>query len=223
MKVKYWINQLIGAFIFFAILFVSAGTLNYWQGLVYLGIGVIMIIVSHTALRIDEQLMEERSKPGKGTKKWDKILLGLFSLVTISMYIVAGLDSGRFHWSPPFHWSLYLLGMLLTFSGQLLFLIAQKQNKFFSSTVRIQTNRNHSVCSNGLYSIVRHPGYMGSHIQAIGFPLLFGSIWSIVPVLVLITLFLIRTSFEDRTLKKELKGYSEYADVTRYKLVPYVW
>jgi protein-S-isoprenylcysteine O-methyltransferase Ste14 len=223
MKAKYWIKPIVGTFVFFAILFVSAGRFNYWQGLVYLLIGVVMMILSLTVFRIDEQLLEERSKPGEGTKQWDKIILGLSFLATISMYIIAGLDSGRFHWSPPFHWSIYLSGILLTVFGQVLFLIAQKQNKFFSSTVRIQTNRDHTVCSNGLYSIVRHPGYLGSIIQAIGFPMLFGSTWSIVPVIVLIGLFIMRTSLEDRTLKNELKGYTEYAAVMRYKLIPYVW
>ena len=157
------------------------------------------------------------------TKKWDKAILGLSLLVTITMYITAGLDSGRYHWSPDFHWGLYLLGIILTISGQLLFLIAQKQNKFFSSTVRIQTDRGHVVCETGLYKVVRHPAYLGSIVQALGFPLLFGSLWSILPIGLLIVLFLTRTSLEDKTLKNELKGYLEYANKTIYKLIPFVW
>jgi protein-S-isoprenylcysteine O-methyltransferase Ste14 len=139
------------------------------------------------------------------------------------MYIVAGLDSGHFHWSPAFHWSIYILGAVLTIAGQLLFLIAQRQNKFFSSTVRIQTDRGHVVCERGLYRIVRHPAYMGSVIQALGFPLLFGSLLSIIPVSMLIVLTVIRTNMEDRTLRNELKGYLEYSQKTRYKLIPFVW
>jgi protein-S-isoprenylcysteine O-methyltransferase Ste14 len=139
------------------------------------------------------------------------------------MYVIAGLDSGRFHWSPDFHWSLSLIGIILTASGQLLFLAAQKQNKFFSSTVRIQTDREHTVCETGLYKIVRHPAYMGSIIQLIGYPLLFGSLWSIIPVAILIILHLIRTYLEDKTLTSELRGYPEYSLKTRYKIVPYIW
>jgi len=139
------------------------------------------------------------------------------------MYITAGLDSGRYHWSPEFHWSMYLLGIVQTISGQFLFLIAQKQNKFFSSTVRIQTNRGHIVCETGLYKIVRHPAYLGSVIQSVGFPLLFGSLWCIIPISLLIILFLTRTSLEDRILQKELKGYPEYSHKTRYLIIPYVW
>ncbi|MEI6062454.1 MAG: isoprenylcysteine carboxylmethyltransferase family protein [Bacteroidota bacterium] len=115
------------------------------------------------------------------------------------------------------------MGAILTASGQLVFLIAQKQNKFFSSTVRIQTDREHIVCETGLYKIVRHPAYMGAIIQTSGFPLLFGSLWSILPVCVLIILFITRTALEDSTLRNELKGYPEYCEKTRYKIIPYVW
>jgi len=223
MKTSYLIKHFFGTFIFFAIIFVSAGRINYPQGLIYVSIGLIMTILNYTVLRIDSGLLKERSKPGEGTKKWDKTILGLSFLVTISMYIIAGLDSGRYHWSPDFHWSICLLGIILTASGQLLFLIAQKQNRFFSSTVRIQTDREHVVCETGLYKTVRHPAYLGSIIQASGFPLLFGSLWSIIPVCVLIILFVIRTVLEDRTLRNELKGYPEYSDKTRYKIIPFVW
>lgn len=144
-------------------------------------------------------------------------------MVTIIIYIIAGLDSGRFHWSPEFPWTLYFLGIIFTIAGQLLFLIAQKQNKFFSSTVRIQTDRGHTVCESGLYKIVRHPAYLGQIIQTIGFPLLFGSVWSIIPVCVSIVLLMTRTHLEDKTLKDELKGYIEYSGKTQYKLIPYIY
>lgn len=223
MKTNYLLKHLAGTLIFFMIIFVSAGRIDYWQGLIYVIIGLITFLLNYTVLRIDPELLNERSKPGEGTKKWDKTILGLSFLVTICMYITAGLDSGRYHWSPEFHWTIYLLGVILTISGQLIFLIAQKQNKFFSSTVRIQSNREHIVCETGLYKIVRHPAYLGSVIQSLGFPLLFGSFWSIIPIFISIVLIITRTILEDKTLKNELKGYPEYSDKTLYKLIPYVW
>jgi protein-S-isoprenylcysteine O-methyltransferase Ste14 len=223
MKTNYLIKHFIGTFIFFSFLFISAGRIDYWQGLIYVIIGLIMVSLNYTVLRVDAELLKERSKPGEGTRKWDKTILGLSFLITISMYITAGLDSGRYHWSPDFHWSLYFLGIIMTILGQLLFLIAQKQNKFFSSTVRIQTDRNHIVCETGLYKLVRHPAYMGSIIQSLGFPLLFGSLWSIIPICLLVILFITRTNLEDKTLKNELQGYLEYANKTRYRIIPYVW
>lgn len=223
MKTSYVFKHFTGTFIFFAIIFVCAGRINYWQGLIYVAIGLVMSILSYTVLSVDADLLKERSKPGDGTKKWDKIILGLSFLTTLSMYIIAGLDSGRNHWSPNFHWSMYLLGIILTITGQLLFLIAQKQNKFFSSTVRIQTERKHTVCDTGLYKVVRHPAYAGSIVQALGFPLLFGSIWSIIPICMLIILFICRTYLEDNTLKNELQGYVDYSLKTRYRIFPFIW
>jgi len=223
MKTNYLIKQLIGTLVFYAIIFISAGRIDYWQGIIYLVVGLVMVILNYTVLRIDPELSNERSKPGEGTKKWDKIILGLSLLVTISMYIIAGLDSGRYHWSPEFHWCIYLPGIFLTASGQLIFLIAQKQNKFFSSTVRIQTDRNHVVCDTGLYKIVRHPAYLGLIIQSLGFPILFGSLWSIIPICLMIMLLITRTALEDKTLRNELRGYDEYTRKTRYKIVPFVW
>jgi len=223
MKTSYILKHFVGTFFFFLILFFSAGRIDYWQGLIYVIIGLIMGTLNYTLLKPDYELLTERAKPREGSKKWDKILLGLSFLITIAMYIIAGLDSGRYHWSPDFHWSLSLFGILLTASGQLLFLVAQKQNKFFSSTVRIQTDREHTVCETGLYKIIRHPAYLGSIIQAIGFPLLLGSLWSIIPIGFLVILHITRTYLEDKTLKKELIGYLDYSLKTRYKIIPYVW
>lgn len=223
MKTTYLIKHLMGTVVFFAILFISAGRIDYWQGLVYVAIGLIMFVLNYTVFRIDHELLNERSKPGEGTKSWDKTILGLSFLTTIAMFITAGLDSGRYHWSPDFNRGIYLAGIILTISGQLLFLIAQKQNKFFSSTFRIHTDREHVVCETGLYKLVRHPAYLGSIIQALGLPLLFGSLWSIIPVWLSLILLITRTALEDETLKKELKGYIEYSNKTRYKIIPFVW
>jgi protein-S-isoprenylcysteine O-methyltransferase Ste14 len=223
LKTSYIIKHLTGSLFFLFILFITAGRIDYWQGWIYVAIGLIMFTLNYTVLKPDFELLVERAKPGEGAKKWDKLLLLSSFLMTIAMYTVAGLDSGRCHWSPDFHLSLCLLGIILTAGGQLLFLFAQKQNRFFSSTVRIQADREHTVCETGLYSIVRHPAYAGSMIQLIGFPLLLGSLWSIIPVSMSIILHIIRTYLEDKTLMKELKGYPEYSNKTRYKIMPCIW
>lgn len=223
MKTGYVIKHVVGSFIFFLIIFISAGRLDYWQGLVYVSVGIIMTALNYTVLKPDPGLIIERGKAGEGAKKWDKTILLLSFLVTIAMYVLAGLDSGRYHWSPNFHLGLTIIGIIFTVAGQLFFLIAQKQNKFFSSTVRIQSDRNHTICDTGLYKIVRHPAYLGSVIQAAGFPLLFGSLWSIFPVMLLIVLHIVRTSLEDRTLMDELNGYTDYSRKIRYKIFPYIW
>jgi protein-S-isoprenylcysteine O-methyltransferase Ste14 len=223
MKSSLFFKQAAGTFFFFAIIFLCAGRILYWPGLVYVLIGLIMLTLNYTVLRLDPGLLAERSGPKPGTKNWDKWILGFSFLAMVAMYVVAGLDSGRFHWSPDFHIGLFIAGIVLTASGQLLFLVAQKQNRFFSSTVRIQANREHKVCDTGLYKFVRHPAYLGNVIQVIGFPLLFGSLWSIIPAGLSLILVLIRTFLEDKTLQKELSGYTEYSAKVRFKIIPYIW
>jgi len=208
---------------FFLILFISAGRINYWQGWLYVSMNILMTLMTMYASGRDKELVNERFKPGQGTKKWDKMLLGFSSLAYIIMLIIAGLDSGRFKWSPEFHPAWYLTGVILTLSGHTVFLIAKHQNKFFSTVVRIQTERGHTVCETGLYRIVRHPGYLGMVIANIGFPLMMGSLFSIIPVIITLALLVIRTKLEDKTLVNELSGYREYTRKTHNKLIPKIW
>lgn len=208
---------------FFLVLFISAGTINYWQGWLYVSMNLFMTLMTILTSIGNIELVNERLKPGEGIKRWDKRLLGTSALVYLLMIIVAGLDSGRFHWSPNLHPGLYVLAIILTLSGHSFFLIAKRQNKFFSSVVRIQTDRGHTVCDTGLYKVIRHPGYTGMVISTLGFPLLLGSLWSIIPVMLSISILVIRTILEDKTLIRELPGYQEYTQKTTYKLIPKVW
>jgi protein-S-isoprenylcysteine O-methyltransferase Ste14 len=208
---------------FFLVLFISAGRINYWQGWLYVSMNLIMTLMTVLASLGNTELINERLKPGKGIKKWDKFLLGISAAIYLIMIIVSGLDSGRFHWSPKLHWSLYILAIILTLFGHTLFLIAKRQNKFFSTVVRIQTERGHTVCDTGIYKIIRHPGYFGMITSNLVFPLLLGSLWSIIPVILSISILVIRTYLEDKTLINELNGYQEYTHKTTFKLIPKVW
>ncbi len=150
----------------------------------------------------DNELMEERSKVKEDSKSWDKLLLGISALVYLINIIIAGLDSGRFHWSPDFNWTIYAFGISLTIAGQIIFLAALRQNKFFSSVVRIQKERGLVVCDTGIYKIVRHPGYSGMILSLLGVPFMTGSVWILIPTSLAIILLFVRTSLEDKTLKK---------------------
>jgi len=220
---QYFIKSFTGILFFIIILFVSAGRLDYYHGWVYTAISLLGLFLSFVITADDKELLEERSHIFKDAKEWDKRILKLSVLTTIIAYAVAGLDSGRYQWSPQFHWSIVLMGVVLMFLGQLLFLIAKKTNAFFSSVMRIQHDRGHTVCESGVYHYVRHPGYAGMILSWAGFPLLIGSLWSIIPIVTAIILLLIRKHLEDRTLIAELPGYSEYRQKTRFKLIPGIW
>jgi protein-S-isoprenylcysteine O-methyltransferase Ste14 len=189
----------------------------------YAAINIISVLLNSFALKNKDEIAAERSGVKSGTKSWDKIILGLSTVTLIITYIVAGLDSGRFQWSPRFHWGINAIGVILILLGEVIFLMAQKQNKFFSSLMRIQTDRGHTICDTGIYKIIRHPAYFGNIITAIGIPLILGSQWGFIPSVVSIFLAIIRTSLEDKTLINELDGYRDYTYKTRYRLLPYIW
>ena len=105
--------------------------------------------------------------------------------------------------------------MLLTWS--------MAANAFFSQTVRIQKDRGHTVATGGPYRYVRHPGYAASILFQIATPLILGSVWAFIPCGLTVLLSVVRTALEDRTLLEELPGYAEYAQQTRYRLLPGIW
>jgi protein-S-isoprenylcysteine O-methyltransferase Ste14 len=100
---------------------------------------------------------------------------------------------------------------------------AEAVNKFFEPFVRIQTDRGHHVIDTGPYAIIRHPGYALSFPFFLGIPLALGSLWGLIPAILMSTFLVVRTILEDRTLQEELPGYEEYARRVRYRLVPGVW
>jgi len=216
-------KSLAGTLFFLLILFISAGRINYWQGWLYASINIICAFLNAWALKNKAELAAERSDVKSDTKSWDKVIIGLSALTLIITYIVAGLDSGRNMWSPQFHLWINAAGGILIFSGEVFFLLAQKENKFLSSLMRIQKDRGHTVCDTGIYKFVRHPMYFGNIITALGIPLVLGSLWGFIPVLFSIILILIRTALEDKTLINELDGYRDYTSRIRYRLLPYIW
>jgi protein-S-isoprenylcysteine O-methyltransferase Ste14 len=222
-KVKLLIKGFATSMVFSAILFICAGRIDYIQGWIFLATNILTTLMNFFSIRKNIELINERSKLGEGIKSWDKLLLGLSALIYIIIIIVAGLDSGRFLWTLNFNIYISISGVIFIVIGQILFQTARSQNNFFSTVVRIQKNRGHVVCDTGLYKIVRHPGYLGMIISLTGLPLITYSFWSIIPVSIAIILLLIRTSLEDRTLKNELDGYTEYTRKTRNKLIPMIW
>lgn len=208
---------------FLAVLLISAGRLNYWQAWLYAAMSLLMNFATLLILRHNPDLAKERSKPGAGTKAWDKRLLGLGLLLTLTLLAIAGLDSGRYHWHPKLSWRWSIFGIILNATGMIVLLLALKENRFFSTVVRIQNDRGQTVCKTGPYHVIRHPGNAGMIIGTIGLPFLFLSIWSTIPALLSIVIIIVRTHLEDNFLKEALEGYRHYQHTTRFRLIPGLW
>jgi protein-S-isoprenylcysteine O-methyltransferase Ste14 len=204
-------------------LLLPAGRVDYWQGWLYMGVNLLLMAVNLILSLKNPHLVEERLKPGPGVKWWDRLYFALSTPLYFIAIIVAALDTGRFGWSPVMKAGWYVIFYLVHLAGQGLFLWAKSKNSFFSSVVRIQTDRAHEVCDAGPYSLVRHPGYSGGILFEVTTPLMLGSLWGCIPQVVAAVLLVVRTCLEDQTLQEELPGYREYAGKVRYRLLPWIW
>ena len=202
-----------------AALFAAAGTVaipGFWA---YLAILAAVMIVSFAAL--DPDLLRERMRPGG---KKPPLALRIFSLVLFMHWIVAGLDRGRFHWSDNVPVWLQGVCLFMVAAGYALALWAMRVNRFFSSVIRIQTDRGQYVVTTGPYAFVRHPGYTAGILIIVASGPALGS-WLAATFVVIFSLpFLLhRAITEDRILQVDLAGYSHYAARVRWRLLPGIW
>jgi len=224
-KLKYWVRSIIAYLLIPIALLISGRDFGWWQGWVY----SILIVAAGIAPRIWAEkrhpgLMAERGefRKAQDVKSWDKVLAPLMAIsISFPLVIVAGLDH-HFGWSPVFSTWLNILGFILIVLGYTISGWALIENRFFSTLVRIQTDRGHKVCDSGPYRFVRHPGYAGNILALPGILLALGSIWTIIPVIValIIIIAVIRTVLEDKTLQEELPGYQDYVRRVHFRLIP---
>src|SRR5215468_23000 len=202
-----------------AALFVAAGTIAIPAFWVYLTIFAIVMIVSFATL--DPDLLRERMRPGG---KKPPLALRVFSLVLFMHWIVAGVDRGRFHWSDDVPGWLQGMSLLAVAAAYALALWAMRVNRFFSSVIRIQTDRGQRVVTTGPYAFVRHPGYAaGILIIATSGPALGSWLAAALLVIFSVPFLLHRAMTEDQILQVELAGYSDYAARVRWRLFPGIW
>ncbi len=202
-------------------LFVTAGSVDWTWGWVYLGCVTAVLAVNTVLLPRD--LIAERAEPKNNVKPWDKKLVKVAGFFLGSVFVVAGIDE-RSGLSQIFQtMEAHVAGILLFLLGNALFSWAMVSNRFFSTLVRIQSDRQHSVATGGPYRIVRHPGYVGYILLQLATPLILGSLWAGLPALALAVTMAWRTSLEDEMLINELQGYKEFAQRVRFRLIPGVW
>jgi protein-S-isoprenylcysteine O-methyltransferase Ste14 len=205
-----------------AILFTAAGRVNWSMGWAVLGTYIATSIAS--LFLADPELVQERSEVRSGTQRRDMILAGASFLFFYPFtLVVAGVDIGRFGWSPSLPLVVQLLALVAFALGNGLGLWAVVSNRYFSTFVRIQNDRGQAVVRAGPYRYVRHPGYAGTVVAAIALPIALGSLWALLPATIGAGGFVVRTLLEDRTLVEELMGYREYASQVRHRLIPGIW
>lgn len=204
---------------------IISGRWDWPEAWLYAVTAILAFVLSRLlASRRHPDLITERARfmEARNTKPWDKFLAPALGFGSILILVVVGLDE-RYGWSPAFPREAKVIAFIGILFGYAFSSWALIENRFFSGTVRIQTERGHHVVSSGPYRIVRHPGYAGAAISYLLIPVLLDSSWALISSILLLVVMVVRTALEDKTLQEELPGYREFTRKTRYRLLPGIW
>jgi protein-S-isoprenylcysteine O-methyltransferase Ste14 len=216
------LGTIVGYVFFFAIIFIPAWTLGYWQGLAFF----VTLSLSTTLVTIymaghDTKLLESRLRMGPTAERTlaQKIITAFGSVIFVG-FVVMVLDH-RFGWSPTVPAALSIFGDVLAALGIFIYFLVVKENRYAAATVDVAEGQ--TVVSTGPYAIVRHPMYAGAILVFIGAPLALGSWWGFLLIPLVIAVFVWRLLSEEKFLRENLAGYADYAQSVRYRLVPCIW
>jgi protein-S-isoprenylcysteine O-methyltransferase Ste14 len=204
--------------------FGAAGRLDWERGWVFIVLYVVgMGLTGAVVKRVNPDLMQARAKwRRKDTKPFDKVFLTIFVPLSTLHPAIGALDVARLRHADMAETWLWV-GIPLLALGMAQMTWSMVANRHAETTVRIQTDRDHKVVSGGPYRYVRHPMYVGAIAMYFASAMILGSMWALWTACVILLLFVWRTALEDRTLRRELVGYEEFAKQTRYRLMPGVW
>lgn len=212
-------KYLLGLIMLAVLLFVPAGTLDYWNAWLLLAILYVpMLIVGAVLLVRNPELLRKRLKARENEVEQKRVIF-LSGLMFVAGFAVAGLDY-RFQW-------LVLPGWLVTAAavvfvvGYLLFVEVMRENEYLSRTVEVQEDQ--TVVDSGLYGVIRHPMYAATILMFMAMPLVLGSFFSFLVFLLYPVITVMRIRNEEEVLEKNLKGYAEYKKRVKYRLIPFVW
>jgi protein-S-isoprenylcysteine O-methyltransferase Ste14 len=209
-----------------AVLFLTAGTLDWWRAWVLLGVFAIATVSMLVGvLRTRPGLLQERYKRliQKGQPLADRIVLLVFVVAHMVAIAFIAMDVFQLHLLPkPGVW-VSSMGMVLIVAGWVIVALVFRENAFAAPVVKHQVEREHKVIDTGVYRVVRHPMYAGIFILNVGIALWLESYAGALAAIVPVGLLAVRIVFEERFLREELLGYGSYTERVRYRLIPFVW
>ena len=205
--------------VLWAIFFIPAGTLAYWEAWLYLAVILIpFAVVVRYFLKKNPEFLERRMQT-REREPAQRQLIGLSLLWFILAFILPGLDR-RFGWSDV-SVPVVLAADLLVLLGYGIIVLVFRENQYASRTVQVEQGQQ--VITTGPYALVRHPMYVGTMVMYLASPLALGSYWALIPALLIIPILVIRIVNEEKVLVRDLPGYPEYRQATRYRLLPGIW
>jgi protein-S-isoprenylcysteine O-methyltransferase Ste14 len=212
----------IGLIAFGLMVFLPAGTFDYWQGWAFIAVFATATLLPsiYLAVRNPEALRRRmQAGPGAETRTAQKIISVIAFGSLAAMIVVSALDF-RFGWSrvPA---AASVAGDVLVALGLGIAMLVVIQNGYAAANVTVESGQQ--LTTTGLYGLVRHPMYFGNVIMMVGLPLALGSYWGLLFVLLGLIVLALRIGDEEKLLRQELAGYREYLEKVNYRLVPYVW
>jgi protein-S-isoprenylcysteine O-methyltransferase Ste14 len=216
---KIMVRWLLGLGVVLLLLFLPAGSVRFWEAWLYCGVLFIpMLFVVRYFVKTDPALLERRLK-WKEEEPEQRTLIKLATGIFFIGFILPGFDY-RYQWSAvPV--ALVLVSNTLVFLGYLLFFLVLRENSYASRVIEVEQGQK--VITTGPYAVVRHPLYLGVLVMLLFTPLALGSVWALLPFLLLVPIVVFRIIKEEEVLLRELPGYQKYCQQTRYRLVPFVW
>ena len=213
------IKFLLGIILVGVLIFLPAGSLEFYQGWVLMGVLFIPMLIAGIIMMIKSpKLLASRLKAKEKQKEQDLVqkLSGLMFLVG---FILAGLGY-RFNWY-VLPLSVVIIASVTFIIGYVLYAEVLRENAYLSRTIEIQEGQK--VIDTGLYGVVRHPMYSATLILFLSMPLILGSLYSLIVFLAYPFIIAFRIKNEEKFLEKELVGYKEYKQKVTYRLIPFVW
>ena len=210
---------LLGVVIIGALLFLSAGSLRYWQGWLLMGILFIPMFCAGLVMVVkNPELLRKRLNAREGEKE-QKTVVRFSGLLFFAAFVIAGLN-WRFGWCVLPNWAVWVsAGLFLV--CYLLYAEVLRENTYLSRTIEVQENQK--VIDTGLYGVVRHPMYMATTVLFLVMPLVLASPFSFLIMLLYIPLIAKRIKNEEKVLEEGLVGYKEYKQKVKYRVIPFIW
>jgi len=208
-----------GLIIIALLLFISAGTLNYWNAWLFIGILFIPMFIVGIILMIKGPDLLRKRLNSKEKESKQKILLIFGGVMFICGFVVSGLNY-RFEWIILPKWIVFIATIIFLLA-YVLYAEVLRENMYLSRIIEVQENQK--VIDTGLYGIVRHPMYSSTILLFLSIPLVLGSLFSFLIFLVYPFIIVKRIRNEEQVLEKGLKGYLEYKNKVKYRLIPFIW
>jgi len=217
------VTGILGLAVFTMLWFGVAGRVTWWQGWAFLLTFIIYVSILVWRLsKVNPELVRERNLPADKAEAWDRVVMGIYTVILVVLLIVSALDGGRYAWS-TIPLGIQMIGWILLIAAGVIVWHVMMTNAYLSSWARIQDDRGQVVIQEGMYCHIRHPMYLGIMVSFLGIPLMLNSWWAMIPSVVIVGLFVFRTYREDQMLIDNLAGYAEYTKKVRYRLLPGIW